>query len=223
MPAAPASQQSGDAQAEHADEHAAAKREARIRELEAALQNKDALILTLQQAATNSPADTSRSRRRQQSWLDEMQQSNPQRYAAFTNRREQVQQAVQMSLAEKAAYFRDRDPSAMSEEDQVDYQAMSQLIDETGRLTELLRTDLPAADRRVVMQTLHQDRHELEPLLESARAKEFINLGLQLGHNDDDAQAFGEYLNKVIDLTSLQSIYRTMRTGAMDGRRSPRR
>ena len=142
-----------------------------------------------------------------------MKQSNPQRYAAFTNQREQVQQAVQMSVAEKAAYFRDRDPSTLSEEDQADYQGMSQLLDETLRLTELLRTDLSAADRRAVMQTLHQDRHELEPLLESARSKEFVNLGLQLGYNDDDAQAFGEYISKVIDLTSLQSIYRTMRTG----------
>src|ERR1035437_3357371 len=210
----PAANQAGHGVPDRAVLQAVAERENRIRQLEANLQNKDALILSLQQAATNQPADPSRRLRHQQSWLDELKQSNPQRYAAFTNRREQVQQAVQMSVAEKAAYFSDLDPSTLSEEDLANYQVTAQLLDETWRLTELLRTDLSADDRRTAMQALHQDRHDLGPLLESARSKEFINLGLQLGYNGDDAQAFGEYIGKVIDLTSIQSIYRKMRTGA---------
>ncbi|MDD5677168.1 MAG: hypothetical protein PHW60_04145 [Kiritimatiellae bacterium] len=211
VPAAPASKQSGSG----ADEQALAEREARIRELEAALQNKDTLIVSLQQAATNRAADTSRPPRRRQSWLDELKKNNPQQYAAFTNQREQVRQAAQMSVAEQATYFRDRDLSNLSEEGLAAYQRMSQLLDETCRLTELMHSaNLSESDRRIVAQTLHQDRHELGPLLESARSQEFVNLGLQLGYNNDDAQALGEYIRKVIDLTSPQPIYRNMQRGA---------
>jgi len=76
-----------------------------------------------------------------------------------------------------------------------------------------MRAGLPPNERQAVMQTLQQNRSELAPMLDAARSKELVNLGIQLGYNDDDAQAFGNYINKVIDLTSMQSIYRSMRAG----------
>ena len=96
-----------------------AERDALIRQLESAVRERDARLLSLQQTATNRPADSPRRQRGPQAWLDELRQNNPEQYAAITNRREQVRQAAQTSLAEKADYFRARNLSDMSEEDQL--------------------------------------------------------------------------------------------------------
>lgn len=50
-------------------------------------------------------------------------------------------------------------------------------------------------------------------MLLTERSKEWYDLGIQLGYKDADALAFMNYLNKVIDLTDMQSIYRDMRSG----------
>lgn len=209
----PISQQAGTGAADHAARQTAMDQQNRIRQLEAALYNKDTLILSLQQAATNRPADPSWSRHRQQARLDDLKQTNPRQYEDVIKRREQVRQEIQTSFAEKEAYFGNSDPSNMSEEEQAAYQQMAQLLDETRRLTEQMRAGLPPNERQAVMQTLQQNRSELAPMLDAARSKEWVNLGIQLGYNDEDAQAFGNYINKVIDLTSMQSIYRSMRAG----------
>lgn len=189
--------------------------ESRIHELEAALQNKDALIASLQQAATNRPANPPRSPRQLQSWLDDLKQNNPRQYEAVTQRWEQSRQAAQTSFAEKEAYLQNRDPADMSEEEAAAYQQMTQLLSETWRLAELMRNDnaLSPAERRAAMQTLRQNMRQVTPMLLAERSKEWYNLGLQLGYNDEDASAFRDYINNVIDLTEMQSIYRNMRSG----------
>ena len=187
--------------------------ESRIARLEAEIQNKDAVILTLRQAATPPPPDPTRMPRRSSSWLEAIKQNNPQQYATLTNRREQVRQALETSVAEKADYFRNRDPATTTEAEQAQYQHMVQLLDDSWRLAEQLRSDLSPADRRAAQQTLRQNMREVEPILTTERSKEWYNLGLQLGYNEAEARAFGEHLNTIIDLTSVQSIYRNLREG----------
>ena len=213
MTMTPISKPAGTGAPDHAAKQAAMERQNRIRQLEAALHNKDAFILSLQQAATNRPADPSWFRRRPQARLDDLKQTNPQQYEVIVQRREQMRQEIQTSFAEKEAYFGNSDPSDMSEEEQAEYQRMTQLLDETRRLTEQMRTGLPPNERQAVIQALQQNRSELAPMLDAARSKEWFNLGVQLGYNEDEAQAFGNYINKIIDLTSMQSIYRSMRAG----------
>jgi len=191
----------------------AVEMESRIHELEAALQNKDVLIASLQQAATNRLANLPRSSSRLQAWLDDLKQNNPRQYAAVTQRWEQARLAAQTSFAEKEAYLQARDQDAMSEDEQGAYQQMTQLLNETWRLADLLQTGADPAERRLAMQTLRQNMRQLAPMLLAERSKEWYNLGLQLGYKDADALAFSEYLNKVIDLTDMQSIYRNMRSG----------
>ena len=90
---------------------------------------------------------------------------------------------------------------------------MTQLLDSTALLTEQLRTELPSDDRRTVMQTLRENMRELNPLLESERSREWYSLGLQMGYKEDEAVVFGDYVNKIIDRTPMESIFRGMRAG----------
>lgn len=175
------------------------------------LEKKDAIIFLLQQAATNAPAESQRAQRRMQARWEDLKQTNPQQYEAITNRRAQARQDMAASLAEKAEYLKAGDTSAMTGEEREQYQRMTELLNETRLLTEQLQTESPDVDRRAIMQTLHKNMRELEPLLSAERSREWYNLGLQLGYQEADAKAFGDYLNKVIDLTSLQSMFRNRR------------
>ena len=45
------------------------------------------------------------------------------------------------------------------------------------------------------------------------RGISLLDLGVQLEYTGDEALVFKDYLNQIIDLTSMQSIYRSMRGG----------
>lgn len=215
----PASNQADLALLYQAVEQAAAKREARLRQLETTLQNKEAFIAALQQAASNRPAETAP--RPTRAWLDDLRQSDPRQYAAILQRRELARQETQLAFAEKADFFRARDPSAFSEEERAEYEEVAQLLDETWLLAERLRAAPPAEERRAVWQALRDNLRDLEPVLEAERSKTWYNLGRQLGYADDDAVAFAEYLNRIVELTSMQAVYRSLRAGAWDTGRAP--
>ncbi|MCG2681272.1 MAG: hypothetical protein L6455_15085 [Kiritimatiellae bacterium] len=195
-------------------------REGRIRQLEAALQNNAAQVLTLQQAASNRPAASPQPSRRTRAWLDDLKQSNSAQYEAITRRRDQARQAAQLSLTEQADYFNAGTEATLNENEQAEYQRMAQLFDDTRRLHQQLQADLPPDERHAAQRALRQNMHELEPLLETERSRTWYNLGLQLGYQADDARKFMEYLDKVIDLTSLQSVSRNLNAGMWMDHRS---
>lgn len=212
--AASVSKQAAATSPDHAARRITVEQENRIRQLEAEIRDKDALILSLRQAATNRPADSSRIQRRQQAWLDDLKQNNPQQYDEIMKRREQIRQDIQTSYAEKEIYFSSGGSAGTSEQEQAENQRIAQLLDEAWRLNDQMRNgNLPSNERQAVAQAMQQNRSELGPLLDNARARAWNNLGVQLGYNNDDAQALGDYINKIIDLTSMQSIYRSMRMG----------
>lgn len=190
--------------------------EERIRTLEADLEKKDVIIFLLQQAQTNQPAESMRRPPRSQAWMEDMKQNNPEQYAALTNRRAQVRQDVQTAFADRMDYLNNIDPAGMSADEQARHQRMTELINETWRIAEQLQSETPTSDRREYMQTMRQNMRELEPLLTAERSREFHALGLQLGYQGTDANAFEDYINRVIDLTSMGSLFHGRR-GPQDG------
>ncbi|MBI3985883.1 MAG: hypothetical protein HY343_03110 [Lentisphaerae bacterium] len=192
-------------------EQVAAEQYARIRQLEATLQARDAFILSLQAAATNRTAETARTARRPQTWFEDF--GNPRQYAAIEGRRDQARREIQTSLAEKADFFRARDMSDLSDEELAGTERLIKLLDDSEQLTVQLRGDLPPDERRALLQKLFQNTRELEPLLAFERSKVWYELGMQLGYTDDDTLAVVDYLNTIVDLTSMQAILGSIRAG----------
>lgn len=188
---------------------------AQIRDLQQSLQEKDALIVSLREAiaTTNRPPRPERAWRDPNAWLEELKKDDPARYEQMVQEREEARQRVQSSFAEKAAHFINRDTSHMAEEEQKQYQFMLQLLDQTWRLSEQMRVDLPRDQRREIAHALRDNMNTLEPLLTDERQREFYALGRQLGYSGNDATQFVQYVNQIIEVTSLQNIFRSMRPG----------
>ena len=111
-------------------------------------------------------------------------------------------------MAKKAAYFLDRDVDTMTEDEAAEYTHMMDLLTETLALTDRLQSDLPRDERREAMHDFRHNLRDLAPMLENERGYEFYQIGKDLGYTDDAAESFATYLTEVVDLTSVQSIFR---------------
>lgn len=191
----------------------------RVRELEIALAEKDRVIWDLQVKATNRPPTDDRERRDPRDWMEELRQSDPARYEEIQKRREDRQREISEQFAEKAAYFLKRDTSKMEETERESYNLMLQLLDETWRLTEQMRVEMPPDQRRELRQALREKAEVLNPLLQQERIRTFTEAGLAAGYTDDQAAQFAEYLNTVVDLTSPRGMFRGGPPGGWDGGR----
>lgn len=201
----------------------------RIRRLQAQIDEKDRLIAALQQkpaeaapqpggvAPANRTADQRRPWRDRSAWLEELKQTDPRRYEEIQTRRQEARQKTQRSIAEQATYYLDRDTSKMDETELADYDKLLGLLDETWRLAEQMQSDLPWEERRPLMRTLHENMQELTPLMESERDQAFYEVGLGFGYSESEAQEFTDYLNSVIEVTSMRTLMDSMHGGGRGG------
>jgi len=201
--------------------------DARVAVLQATLAEREAEIGALRAAATRpgpsvvvpdattAPVATNAPRR---SWLEDLQATDPQRYQEILARREQARQEARYDIAKKASYFLQTPTDAMTEAEAEEYARMMDLLTQSLKLTERLDAGLPQEQRRELVGTLRDNMRELSPLLEKERDKEFFQVGKDLGYTDTDARAFADYLTEVIDLTSVNQIFRNAMRGMGGGR-----
>jgi hypothetical protein len=187
-----------------------AEREAEIAALRAAAIRPlpEVLVTEAVPVATNTP---------RRSWLEELQTSDPQRYQEIMVRREQARQEARYDIAKKASYFLQNPTDGMTEAEAEAYARMMDLLTESLKLTERLDAGLPQEQRRELVGDLRDNMRELSPLLEKERDKEFFQVGKDLGYTDADAQAFADYLVEVVDLTSVNRIFRNAMRGMGGG------
>jgi len=185
---------------------------AQIHDLEERLRAKDEeLTLLRANAAGIGLPDTIRSwvPEDRRDWIQNLQTNDPERYKEIMDRREQARQAARYDIAKKASHFLYRDESSMSDEEAEQHQRMMSLLHESLLLTEQLNADLPGDQRRDIGRNLRRNMRELSPLLESERDKEFYRVGKDLGYTDSQAVEFASYIRNVIELTSVQSVFRS--------------
>ncbi len=185
-----------------------------VLDLEARIREKDAMIANFLAAATNAPARTNSPWRGREDWLETMKKEDPARYEEIVKRRDEARKQMENAFAKKAAYLLNQDTSKRSEEEQAEHARLLALLDETWKAAEQLRTEgLPDDQRRALRQTMRENTQQLSPLLEAERNREFYELGVRFGYNDAEAVSLVEYINEVIDLTSMRNVFQGMRGG----------
>lgn len=185
----------------------------RIRELETALEAKGDPTMSPRQRSTNSPPDEAHRSRRPDTSLEELKNSDPEKYEEIMKYREEAKQRINDSFAEKAAQLLNKDFSGMTGEEKEEYNLMLQLLDETWKLADRLQSDPPREERDEIRKILFENMIMLEPMLKNERQREFYNLGVKFGYNEEEALSLVNYLNYVIDSTSMRNIYRSPHHG----------
>jgi len=181
-----------------------------VRDLEERIKAKDEQIVMLHaMLATNQAPATPPQPEERRSWMDDLRENDPERYKEIRERQETARQAAKYEIAKKAAHFLQRDDASMTEAEAEQYARMMNLLTESLRLTEKLNADLPRDQRWDIARSLRENMRDLSPMLESEREKEFYQIGKDMGYSDDDAVAFASYIREVVDLTSVQSIFRS--------------
>ena len=200
----------------------------RVDRLQAQLAEKDRLIASLQKpveaapeaadtVATNLPPEDRRPWRDRGAWLEEIKQTDPRRYEEIQTRRQEARQRMERSIAEQATYYLKRDTAKMDENELADYNRLLGLLDETWRLAEQMQSDLPSEERHSLMRTMHDNMEELTPLMETERDRTFYEIGLDFGYTESEARDFKDYLNQVIDVTSMRTLFGGMHGGLGGG------
>jgi hypothetical protein len=201
---------------------------ARVGKLKAQLAEKDRRIASLQKTSDTATAPTDntstnpvkeerRPWRNRGAWLEEIKESDPKRYEEIQERRKEARENMQRSIAEQADYYLSRDTSVMEEDEFAEYEQMLVLLDETWGLAEQMQSNMPWEERRTIRRTMHDNMEQLDPLLDTERDREFYQIGLDFGYTESEAAEFTDYLNGVIEVTSMRSLYEGMHSGRRGG------
>lgn len=189
-----------------------------IRELEVRVRAKDEVVASLRQQLTNAPPQRAERPRDRRAWLEDMKQNDPQGYEEFLQQREERRQRLKDTLARKSAFFLGRDTSALTEDEQEQYSYMLNLLDETWQASETSQDDnLPWEERRQARHTVFRNARELAPMLEAEREVELYNLGRSVGYSEDEADEFTAYVQELIELTTMNSMFENMFRGRGGG------
>lgn len=197
----------------HVDDIASTER---ILELEEALRERDEELERLRarfrpireaQEEASQPID-------RQTWLENLQTEDPERYEEIIRRREEMRQRVNDTFARKAAHFLYRDTSNLDEIEREEYELMLGLLAETWQLAERMQDPLlERHERWEIGREVMSNARELQPMLEAERDREFFELAVQLGYDEATAIEFVDYINDMIEISTFGSIWRGMRGG----------
>jgi hypothetical protein len=185
----------------------------RIQELERQLAERDTRIATMLQASTNRASGRDPERRERFPPSDGWRTNNPALFTEMEQRRQAAQKTLQNALARQAEFVLKKDTSNLSEDDKAQHEELVRLLDETWKITQQMQTVATRDERRQLMQAMGEKIRTLDPLLTSERNREFYSLGLSVGYNADEAAHFAAYVNDVIELTSVRSLFPGFRGG----------
>lgn len=189
---------------------------ARVEELERKLAERDRMLaarVTVRQAGANEEAATRPPRR---SPLDDLRESDPERYREIVERREQMRERAEHAFGRKAFFLLNQDLSELSEEELEEHSRMVSLLHEIWETAAQQQQDMPRDERIQSWRVMRENARELEPLLLNARDREFTTLARELGYSEEEATGFVDYLNEVIETTSIMGGLMPMRGGRRD-------
>lgn len=191
--------------------------ESRIRELEAALSERDRQR-TARVVRTEDEAGGEAGARRQRLDLESLRETDPERYNEIVERREQMRERVDQAFTRRTDFLLNQDVSDLGVEEQADHKRLVELLYETWALAERQRGEQTREESMQAWRTLRDNARELEPLMRKARDRELVSLAKSVGYTEADAAVFSDYIKDVFEITSLTGGL--MPGGAGRGRRT---
>ena len=176
---------------------------AHLKDLEAALDERDALIATMmEQAAVTTGRNNGGGRNNGPNNFQNLAQTDPQRFADMQARREEFRQRMEQAMENRKSFF-ERDPETLSPAMKGTYATISTLLDELAALGQNMQSpDLTPQERRDLGAATRELQEQLRPLLENARRDELMSLAREMGHDVRGQRQFADYVQNLFDNTA---------------------
>lgn len=186
---------------------------ARIKDLELRLQAREQELAAIRNSTPTQTPETPRAQRSWQNWEETMRTNDPERYKEMVRQREAVHTEAQRSFAEKANHFLRQDTNSMTEEEFLSHEEALALLDQTWKLAEQLQSGVDRGQRWEIIRQMRDNVSALEPAMETERERQWYILADELGYTNDDAATFVNYLDNIVNVTSMQDINQILRRG----------
>lgn len=170
-------------------------------------------------AAEVTGEDNDRRPKERESWEERMARlkaEDPEAYAQMIKARDEWMQKTRYRLAERTANFMELDTSFMTDAEFENHQQLIQNMAAIWELNEQFQDPEQPRDRET-MRELAKLMMETRPLMKVERDTMFRQLGLELGLQGKEAEAFSGYIDDIISTTSIGSTSRGMRGGGGSG------
>ena len=141
-----------------------------------------------------------------ESWNERMariKKEDPETYAKIIEHRAERQQAMRYTLAQRTATIVDLDTSFMTDEELANHELLLEKMSNIWKFTEQFQ-DPEQAPNRESMHELFGAINETRPLLDTERNAMFQQLAHDIGYEAEDAAAFADYADKIIQATTIQ-------------------
>lgn len=134
--------------------------------------------------------------------MAKMKEEDPEGYAEMIKSRTERQQSMRYDLAERTTTFMDLDTELMTAEERDNHNLLLEKMSTIWTLTDQFQ-DPEAQPDREAMGELFSAVREARPLMEQERSTMFRQLGEEAGYQGEEAQAFADYVEDVIETTTI--------------------
>ncbi len=151
--------------------------------------------------------------------MENLKETDPERYAEMQKRREEFQTHVQDRFADQSSFLLNLDASTMSAESAKNHEQLIALLAENWDLFNKMQ-DPNTEDRRALVERMREIRGSMDDMLRIEREMVLQNYGAHMGCSNAEAKEFSETIQYIFDMTSARGM---LPRGPRSGFRSPPR
>jgi hypothetical protein len=145
----------------------------------------------------------------------------PEQQAEIRQRMQETSTRMQENLQRQHEFFTSLDAAGMSDEQRQNHEKLVSTLAETDQLMAQLQNNPDPETAGQLRRQLFENIGATRDLLNSERQYALVEFARKLNYPDAEAQQFAQYVEYVIDMTSMQRMF-TGGMGGRDGRRDER-
>ncbi len=134
--------------------------------------------------------------------LENLKESDPERYAAMVERRNSFTKQMQDNSAKQVEFFKKLDMKSMTPEQLDNHNKLLPLVTKNNQLLYELSQNPEAENASEIRRQLGDNSRQMRDLLDTERSVALQQFAKQIGYRSDQAAQFEEYVKNVYAMTS---------------------
>lgn len=141
-------------------------------------------------------------RNRGRNAMENLKETDPERYAAMVERRNSFTKQMQENSASQIDFFKKIDTKSMTPEQLDNHNKLLPMVAENNQLLYELSQNPEAENASEIRRQIFDNSRQMRDLFETERSVALQQLAKQIGYRDDQSAQFEAYVKNVYDMTS---------------------